>query len=179
MYDERIAGPMRAELTQLGFEETRTPQEVDAALQEKKGTVLVVVNSVCGCAAGVARPAIALALESDVKPDRMITVFAGNDREATQRAREYFVGYRPSSPAVALFQDGELVKMIERLLKAISNLNTLIIGHPTGRIQLRRDAYQFDMYVVLVEVVKCRVAMELNSYPDRLDLNDVYLCQVR
>jgi len=76
--------------------------------------VLMVVNSVCGCAAGVARPAIALSLDSDVKPDRMLTVFAGNDREATQRAREYFVGYRPSSPAVALFRDGELVKMIER-----------------------------------------------------------------
>src|SRR3954464_10943654 len=114
MYDERIAGPMRAELTQLGFEETRTPQEVDAVLQEKKGTVLVVVNSVCGCAAGVARPAIALALESDVKPDRMITVFAGNDREATTRAREYFVGYRPSSPSIALIRDGEVVKMLER-----------------------------------------------------------------
>jgi len=106
MYDEQIAGPMRAELTQLGFEETRTPQEVDAALQEKKGTVLVVVNSVCGCAAGVARPAIALSLENGVRP--------GNDREATARAREYFVGYRPSSPSVALFRDGQLVKMIER-----------------------------------------------------------------
>src|SRR5258708_39001351 len=81
MYDEQIAGPMRAELTQLGFEETRTPQEVDAALQEKKGTVLVVVNSVCGCAAGVARPAIALALGSDVKPGRVITLFAGNAPE--------------------------------------------------------------------------------------------------
>jgi putative YphP/YqiW family bacilliredoxin len=114
MYDEQIAGPMRAELTQLGFEETRTAQEVDAVMQEKKGTVLVVVNSVCGCAAGVARPAIALSLENDVKPDRMITVFAGNDREATQRAREYFAGYRPSSPSIALFRDGELVKMVER-----------------------------------------------------------------
>jgi putative YphP/YqiW family bacilliredoxin len=114
MYDERIAGPMREELTQLGFQETRTPQEVDAVMQEKKGTVLVVVNSVCGCAAGVARPAIALSLESDVKPDKMITVFAGNDREATNRAREYFVGYRPSSPSIALFRDGELVKMVER-----------------------------------------------------------------
>jgi putative YphP/YqiW family bacilliredoxin len=114
MYDERIAGPMRAELTQLGFEETRTPQEVDAVMQDKKGTVLVVVNSVCGCAAGVARPAIALSLENEVKPDRMITVFAGNDREATQRAREYFVGYRPSSPSIALLRDGEVVKMLER-----------------------------------------------------------------
>ncbi len=114
MYDEQIAGPMRQELTQLGFKETRTPQEVDAVLQEKKGTVLVVVNSVCGCAAGVARPSIGLALENEVRPDRMITVFAGNDGEATARAREYFVGYRPSSPAIALFRDGELVKMIER-----------------------------------------------------------------
>ena len=114
MYDERIAGPMRTELTQLGFEETRTPQEVDAVLGEKKGTVLVVVNSVCGCAAGVARPAIALALDSDVRPDRMITVFAGNDREATQRAREYFTGYPPSSPSIGLLKDGQLVYMLER-----------------------------------------------------------------
>lgn len=115
MYDERIVGPMREELTRLGFEETRTPQAVDAVLGEKKGTVLVVVNSVCGCAAGMARPAVAMALESDVKPDRMITVFAGNDREATQRVREkYLAGYRPSSPAIALFRDGEVVKMVER-----------------------------------------------------------------
>jgi putative YphP/YqiW family bacilliredoxin len=114
MYDEQIAGPMRAELTQLGFEETRTPQEVDEVMQEKKGTVLVVVNSVCGCAAGVARPAIALSLENEVRPDRMITVFAGNDSAATARAREYFVGYRPSSPSMGLFRDGELVKMVER-----------------------------------------------------------------
>jgi putative YphP/YqiW family bacilliredoxin len=114
MYDEMIVGPMREELTRLGFEETRTAQAVDAVLGEKKGTVLVVVNSVCGCAAGMARPAVAMALEHDVRPDRLITVFAGNDREATARAREYFVGYRPSSPAVALFRDGELVKMLER-----------------------------------------------------------------
>lgn len=114
MYDERIVGPMRQELTRLGIEETRTADQVDAVLGEKKGTVLVVVNSVCGCAAGNARPAVAMALESDVKPERMITVFAGNDREATQRAREYFAGYRPSSPAIALIKDGEVVKMFER-----------------------------------------------------------------
>ena len=114
MYDEMIVGPMRQELTRVGFEETRTPQQVDAALGEKKGTVLLVVNSVCGCAAGNARPAVAMALEHDVKPDRMVTVFAGNDREATARAREYLVGYRPSSPSMALFRDGQLVKMIER-----------------------------------------------------------------
>jgi putative YphP/YqiW family bacilliredoxin len=114
MYDEMIVGPMRQELTRLGIEETRTAAEVDAVLGQKNGTVLVVVNSVCGCAAGMARPAVAMALESDVRPDRMITVFAGNDREATQRAREYFVGYRPSSPAIALMKDGQVVKMLER-----------------------------------------------------------------
>ena len=114
MYDEMMVAPMRQELTRVGFEETRTPEQVDGILGEKKGTVLLVVNSVCGCAAGNARPAVAMALEHDVKPDRMVTVFAGNDREATARAREYLVGYRPSSPAIALFRDGELVKMIER-----------------------------------------------------------------
>jgi len=114
MYDEMIVGPMRQELTRLGIAETRTAEEVDAILGEKKGTVLVVVNSVCGCAAGMARPAVAMALESDVRPDKMITVFAGNDREATQRAREYFVGFRPSSPSIALLKDGQVVKMFER-----------------------------------------------------------------
>src|SRR5216110_383008 len=114
MYDEMIVAPMREELTQLGIQETRTAADVDAILGEKKGTVLVVVNSVCGCAAGMARPGVAMALRHNVLPEKMITVFAGNDREATQRAREYFVGYRPSSPSMALFRDGELVKMVER-----------------------------------------------------------------
>ena len=114
MYDEMIVAPMREELTRLGITETRTAAEVDAVLGEKKGTVLVVVNSVCGCAAGNARPAVALALEHDVRPDKMITVFAGNDREATQRAREYFAGFRPSSPSIALMRDGQVVKMLER-----------------------------------------------------------------
>ena len=118
MYDEMLVEPMRRELTRLGIEEARTAAEVDAVLGQKKGTVLVVVNSVCGCAAGMARPAVAMALESgrehNALPDRLITVFAGNDREATQRAREYFTGYRPSSPSIALFRDGEVVKMLER-----------------------------------------------------------------
>lgn len=114
MYDEMIVAPMREELTRLGIQEARTAEQVDAVLGEKKGTVLVVVNSVCGCAAGMARPAVALALQHDVKPERMITVFAGNDTEATARARSYFTGYRPSSPSIALLRDGEVVKMIER-----------------------------------------------------------------
>ena len=114
MYDERIVQPMREELTRLGIEETRTVAEVDRVLGMKKGTVLLVVNSVCGCAAGMARPAVAMAVENENLPDRMITVFAGNDREATQRAREYFVGYRPSSPSIALIKDGQVVKMLER-----------------------------------------------------------------
>lgn len=114
MYDEMIVGPMREELTRLGIQETRTAAEVDAVLGPKKGTVLVVVNSVCGCAAGNARPAVAMALENSNLPDKMITVFAGNDRDATQRAREYLTGYRPSSPSIALIRDGEVVKMFER-----------------------------------------------------------------
>lgn len=114
MYDEMIVTPMRQELTRLGIEEARSAQAVDAVLGEKKGTVLVVVNSVCGCAAGMARPAVAMALEHEVKPERMITVFAGNDVEATQRARSYFTGYRPSSPSIALMRDGQVVKMFER-----------------------------------------------------------------
>jgi putative YphP/YqiW family bacilliredoxin len=114
MYDERMVTPMRQELTRLGIEETRTAADVDRVLGEKKGTVLVVVNSVCGCAAGNARPAVAMALQNAVKPEKAITVFAGNDADATRRAREYFVGYRPSSPSIALFRDGEVVKMLER-----------------------------------------------------------------
>ncbi len=114
MYDEMIVAPMREELTRLGIQETRTADAVDAVLGDKKGTVLLVVNSVCGCAAGMARPAVAMAVEHDTKPDKMITVFAGNDRDATQRAREYLVGYRPSSPMIALFKDGQVVKMLER-----------------------------------------------------------------
>lgn len=117
MYDEMIVEPMRRELTDLGIQETRTAAQVDAAVKQP-GTVLVVVNSVCGCAAGMARPAVAMALETarerHTMPDRMITVFAGNDREATARAREYFTGYRPSSPSIALMRDGEVVKMFER-----------------------------------------------------------------
>ena len=114
MYDERIVAPMREELTRLGIQETRSAEEVEAVLGARKGTVLVVVNSVCGCAAGNARPAVALALENGVKPEKMITVFAGNDKEATATARSYFAGYRPSSPSIALLRDGEVVKMLER-----------------------------------------------------------------
>jgi len=114
MYDETIVAPMRQELSRLGVQETKTPGEVEAVLGQRKGTVLLVVNSVCGCAAGNARPAVAMAMEHNVKPEKAITVFAGNDREATARAREYLVGFRPSSPAIALFRDGEVVKMLER-----------------------------------------------------------------
>lgn len=112
-YPEYFVAPMRAELTDLGVEELRTAEAVDEALA-RKGTTLVVVNSVCGCAAGKARPGIAMALGHDVKPDHLTTVFAGADIEATERARSYFTGYPPSSPAVALLQDGQLVYMMER-----------------------------------------------------------------
>jgi putative YphP/YqiW family bacilliredoxin len=114
MYDERLVAPMRAELTRLGFEELRTPEAVDAKLSEAEGTTLVVVNSVCGCAARNARPAAALALRHAVRPDALTTVFAGQDTAATQRARAHFVGYGPSSPSIALMKDGKLVFMLER-----------------------------------------------------------------
>jgi putative YphP/YqiW family bacilliredoxin len=114
MYDERFIAPMRQELTQLGLEELRTTEEVDRILGDASGTTLVVVNSVCGCSARNARPAVAEALENGKRPSRLTTVFAGQDAEATQRARDYFTGYPPSSPQIALFRDGELVHMIER-----------------------------------------------------------------
>jgi len=105
---------MREELTNIGFREMRTAADVDAALQKEKRTVLVVVNSICGCAAGKARPAIAKALAHGVRPEVLCTVFAGQDGEATDRARSYFTGYGPSSPSIALLRDGKLAFMIER-----------------------------------------------------------------
>ncbi len=114
MYDERLVTPMRQELTRLGISEMRTSDEVDAKLGNAQGTMLVVVNSVCGCAARNARPAVAKALEHKTKPDSLTTVFAGQDKEAVQRAREFFPGYAPSSPQIALLKDGDLVFMLER-----------------------------------------------------------------
>ncbi len=106
---------MRAELAQLGIEETKTPESVEEAIKNTKGTLMVVVNSVCGCAAGGVRPGIAMALEnSQVRPDRSITVFAGADIDATDRAREYFTGYAPSSPSIGFLREGKLVQMFER-----------------------------------------------------------------
>jgi putative YphP/YqiW family bacilliredoxin len=114
MYDETMVAPMREELTDLGIQETRTAAEVDKILKEPKGTVLVVVNSVCGCAASNARPAVSIAMKHSKLPAKAITVFAGNDAEATARARSYFVGYQPSSPQIALIKDGDVAFMLER-----------------------------------------------------------------
>jgi len=113
-YSEILIAPMREDLTRIGVEETRRPEQVDEALTKTEGTVMVIVNSVCGCAAGKARPGVALALRHNARPDRAITVFAGADIEATAKARSYFAPYRPSSPQIALFKDGKLVFMIER-----------------------------------------------------------------
>jgi len=112
-YPEHFVAPMRDELTRLGFEELRTPDQVDAAV-DRQGTVMIVVNSVCGCAAGKARPAIAIALQHTRKPDVIGTVFAGADVEATERARALMAPYPPSSPSVALMKDGKLVYMMQR-----------------------------------------------------------------
>ena len=114
IYDERMVAPMRQELTRIGFEELRTPEQVDSALKDAPGTTLVVVNSICGCAARNARPAVTLALGNEARPEKLTTVFAGQDVEATQRAREYFTGYPPSSPSIGLLKDGRLVYMLER-----------------------------------------------------------------
>jgi putative YphP/YqiW family bacilliredoxin len=114
MYPEILVIPMREELTRLGVEELKTAADVDRELAAQQGTAMVIVNSVCGCAAGRMRPAVRIALENRAKPERLFTVFAGQDAEATDRARSYFTGYRPSSPSIALFRDGELVHMVER-----------------------------------------------------------------
>ena len=112
-YPEPFIAPMRAELTQLGVTELRTPEQVDDAVRSE-GTVMIVVNSVCGCAAGKARPGIALALQHARRPDLAATVFAGGDVDATDRAREYFAPYAPSSPSIGLLRDGKLLFMMER-----------------------------------------------------------------
>jgi putative YphP/YqiW family bacilliredoxin len=125
MYPEFLITPMREELTQLGVHELRTPEQVDAAVN-KPGTLMIVVNSVCGCAAGKARPGVAMALQHAVKPDVVATVFAGADIEATDRARSYFTGFPPSSPSVALLRDGKLVYMLER--RHIENQNAEAIA---------------------------------------------------
>jgi putative YphP/YqiW family bacilliredoxin len=113
-YPEEFIGPMRQELIRLGVQETRTPEAVDAILGQQAGTVMMVINSMCGCAAGRARPGIALSLNHSVLPDRLATVFAGGDLEATARVREYLQDYPPSSPSVALFRDGKPVFMLQR-----------------------------------------------------------------
>lgn len=115
MYPEELVAPMRAELTDAGFKEFRTAEDVDNHLKDHKGTTFIVINSVCGCAAGAARPGVRAALErSDARPDVLATVFAGNDTDAVAKVREHVLPYPPSSPAMALFKDGELVHFIER-----------------------------------------------------------------
>lgn len=124
MYDILVQ-QMKTEVTRLGVQELRTPQDVDTLLAKKKGTTLVFVNSVCGCAGGVARPALARALQHAIKPDRIATVFASGDREATMRAREYFSGMPPSSPSFALMKDGKLVEMIHRSDIEVSDVESV------------------------------------------------------
>lgn len=127
MYPEQLVAPMRLDLTSVGFVELKTPEEVDRYLTNQKGTTLVVINSVCGCAAGAARPGVKWALQhSEKRPDHLTTVFAGVDKEAVARAREYTLPYPPSSPSIALFKDGELVHFVER--HHIEGRNAQMIG---------------------------------------------------
>lgn len=114
MYPEIMVIPMREELTRLGIEELRTPEAVDEALKNRPGTTLVVVNSICGCAAGRMRPAVRMALQNSARPDQAYSVFAGQEKEATARARSYFTGYPPSSPSIGILRDGQLVYLMPR-----------------------------------------------------------------
>jgi putative YphP/YqiW family bacilliredoxin len=127
MYPEELVAPMRSELTEVGFQEFRTSEDVENHLQNHKGTTFIVINSVCGCAAGAARPGVRSALEkSSKKPNTLATVFAGNDKDAVTKVREFTLPYPPSSPAMALFKDGELVHFLER--HHIEGRNAQIIG---------------------------------------------------
>lgn len=141
MYPEIMVQPMREELTRLGFREMKTPEEVDAQLASARGTVLVVVNSICGCAAGKARPGVALALRHSVRPESLTTVFAGQDTAATERARSYFPEHPPSSPSVGLLRDGQPVFMLER---------RQIEGHTAAEIARDLTA-AFDRFCVPAE----------------------------
>jgi putative YphP/YqiW family bacilliredoxin len=114
MYPDIMVLPMREELTRLGIQELRQAEEVDKALRNRPGTTMVVVNSICGCAAGRMRPAVRMALQNSIRPDRIYSVFAGQDMEATERARSYFTGQAPSSPSIAILRDGQLVYMMPR-----------------------------------------------------------------
>lgn len=114
MYPEELVAPMKEDLTSVGFEECRTASDVDNALKNTQGTVLMVVNSVCGCAAGMARPGVKMAISGTKKPTKLATVFAGVDKDATEQARKFMLPYPPSSPSIALFKDGRLVHMLER-----------------------------------------------------------------
>jgi putative YphP/YqiW family bacilliredoxin len=130
MYPEYMVAPIREDLTSVGFEQLMTPEEVEKVLSENEGTVLVAVNSVCGCAAAKARPALKMAVSAaDKRPDKLVTVFAGMETEAVAKAREHMLPYPPSSPSIALFKNGELVHMIERyhiegndLVRIVDNL---------------------------------------------------------
>ena len=113
-YPEQICAPMRQDLTSEGFEEIKTPEQADETIQNSKGTLLLMINSICGCAAGTARPGVKLSLKGVKKPDKLVTVFAGQDIEATAEVRKFTAPYPPSSPSIALFKDGKLVHFIER-----------------------------------------------------------------
>lgn len=140
MYPEMMVAPMREELTSAGIQEARTAADVEKAISEK-GTVMVVVNSICGCAAGRMRPGVRAAVQHNVRPDRMITVFAGQDRDATEAARRHFTGYPPSSPSIGLLRDGQLVYMMQR--------SDIEISHPAQIAAALKGA--FERYCVNAE----------------------------
>jgi putative YphP/YqiW family bacilliredoxin len=133
MYPEMMVAPMRQELTSAGINEARTAEEVEKAVSQK-GTVMVVVNSICGCAAGRMRPGVRAAIQNQVRPERMITVFAGQDREATDAARSHFTGYPPTSPSIGLLRDGQLVYMMQR--------SDIEVSHPSQIAEALKNAFE-------------------------------------
>lgn len=133
MYPEMMVAPMRQELTAAGIQEARTAADVENAIAQK-GTVMIVVNSVCGCAAGRMRPGVRAAVQHSVRPERIITVFAGQDREATDAARNHFTGYPPSSPSIGLLRDGQLVYMMQR--------SDIEVSHPAAIAEALRNAFE-------------------------------------
>jgi putative YphP/YqiW family bacilliredoxin len=133
MYPEMMVAPMRQELTSAGIEEARTAEQVESAVSQK-GTVMVVVNSICGCAAGRMRPGVRAAIQNKVRPERMITVFAGQDREATDAARNHFTGYPPTSPSIGLLRDGQLVYMMQR--------SDIEVSHPSQIAESLKNAFE-------------------------------------
>jgi len=180
MYDPLMVQPMRDELTRVGFEELRTPEEVDDLIRKKEGTSLIFINSVCGCAAGIARPSVVASLKNQILPQNLTTAFAGNDVKAVERARELFVGYSPSSPSMGLFRDGQLVHMIERhqiegqTVEVLTKMLTSVYDKYCGE-KVDESVEVYDPFAELqITVEEAKEQISANSDVAILDVREPY-----